>query len=426
MQTNQKDATTLARTLGLAPAVGLAITMVVGSGLLVLPGLAYALSGSAAIYAWLISALAVAPILVILARLGSDMPDAGGIAAYVRAAFGWRMGAATDILILGTIPGGAAIIITGGQYFASLAGPQPIWVAVGSAILLLVVAGINLAGARITGTVQQWLAAGLVLLLAGAATMALLFGAHAGIGIAAPSQWPAALPAVPLVFFAFVGWELMSFTSEEFADPARDFPRMIVLSFVIVVALYTLVATAVQVVLPIDDGRAGATPIVALVDTVAGAGSSRLISALGYLIVGANLVGVLWALSRLTFASARAGLLPRPLRSLSGEARVPRAAIVTMSVLFAGFAGAYLAGLITHATLFELAGASFFLAYILAALAYTRRAHNRGQKLFGSLATAFLVVVFAAFGQRALYPLVVLACGYLIGRWREDGLLPSP
>ena len=86
---------------------------------------------------------------------------------------------------------------------------------------------------------------------------------------------------------------------------------MIAASFLIVVLLYALVAVAVQMVLPAHDARVTATPIVALVETVAGATSGRLVSALGYLIVGANLVGVVLAFSRLTFASARAGLLPQ-------------------------------------------------------------------------------------------------------------------
>ena len=86
--------------------------------------------------------------------------------------------------------------------------------------------------------------------------------------------------------------------------------------------------------------------------------------------------------------------------------------------MFAAIAGAYLAGLITHAALFELAGASFFLAYVLAALAYPRRARSRAGKLFGWLATVLLAAVFGAFGLRALYPLLVLAGGYLVGRWR--------
>ena len=53
----------LERTLDLPQAIGLAITMVVGSGLLMLPGLAYLKAGDAALYAWLIAALATAPLL---------------------------------------------------------------------------------------------------------------------------------------------------------------------------------------------------------------------------------------------------------------------------------------------------------------------------------------------------------------------------
>ena len=110
----------LEKTLGLFPAVGLAITMVIGSGLLILPGLAYAQSGSAAIYAWIISALVSIPLLIVFAKLGAEIPGAGGIAGFMQAAFSRRWGVATEILILGTIPGGAALAITGGKYIGAL------------------------------------------------------------------------------------------------------------------------------------------------------------------------------------------------------------------------------------------------------------------------------------------------------------------
>jgi amino acid efflux transporter len=110
----------LKKTLGLFTAVGLAITMVVGSGLLILPGLAYQKVGSAAIYAWGISALISIPLLIVFARLGAEIPGAGGVAGFMQAAFSRREGAATEILILGTIPGGAAIAITGGKYLRAL------------------------------------------------------------------------------------------------------------------------------------------------------------------------------------------------------------------------------------------------------------------------------------------------------------------
>ena len=77
----------LEKTLGLVPAVGLAINLVVGSGLLILPGLAYQQAGGAAVYAWAISALVSIPLLVVFARLGADIPGAGGVAGFMQSVF---------------------------------------------------------------------------------------------------------------------------------------------------------------------------------------------------------------------------------------------------------------------------------------------------------------------------------------------------
>ena len=185
----------LVKTLTLVPAIGLAITMVVGSGLLVLPGLAYEQAGGPAIYAWAISALVSVPLLVVFARLGANFPGAGGIAAFMQATFSRRAGAATELLILGTIPGGAAIAITGGKYFSAMFNGQQSLVVAGTLLVLAIAAAINYFGTRISGRVQQILAFGLVLLLGGVAVVALVAGdTSAGAGIApikrAPTRFP--------------------------------------------------------------------------------------------------------------------------------------------------------------------------------------------------------------------------------------------
>ena len=53
----------LKKTLSISQAVGLGITIVVGSGLLLLPGLAYQDAGASSIYVWVICALLVTPCL---------------------------------------------------------------------------------------------------------------------------------------------------------------------------------------------------------------------------------------------------------------------------------------------------------------------------------------------------------------------------
>ncbi|URN12316.1 APC family permease [Streptomyces radiopugnans] len=124
------------------------------------------------------------------------------------------------------------------------------------------------------------------------------------------------MAALGAVFFAFTGWEMLSFTTEEYANPRRDFPRVVVISFLVVTTLYVLLAWAVQTRLAEDDPKAASAPIHAVVSAAA-PGLAWVVSVLGVVIIAANLVGAVWAASRLVMSSAREGLLPRPLARLS-------------------------------------------------------------------------------------------------------------
>lgn len=67
----------LLRSVGPGQATALAISIVVGSGLLVLPGVAYQDVGPAAIYAWILGAMLVTPLLVIFVSLGRRSREPG-------------------------------------------------------------------------------------------------------------------------------------------------------------------------------------------------------------------------------------------------------------------------------------------------------------------------------------------------------------
>lgn len=405
----------LKKTLGLFTAVGLAITMVVGSGLLILPGLAYLKAGSSAIYAWGISALVSIPLLIVFARLGAEIPGAGGVAGFMQAAFSRRAGAATEILILGTIPGGAAIAITGGKYVrAFFDGSLGIEIA-GCCFILLAGGAVNYFGGKVSGKVQQVLAFILVALLSLVAIASMAFGdTSAGEGVAPLSQALDSLPTVGLVFFAFVGWELMSFTTEEFKNPKRDFPLMVAISFLIVVTLYFLVGIAIQLVLPRSHPEISNTPIAAMLGMAIGKTGNRFISILGILIVVANFISVVWAFSRLSFSSAREGLLPGALARTQSDGKIPRNAIMACTLAFGAVAVVHYIGLVSQSLLFELAGISFFMSYVLAVAAYIKRVPEIAAKIFGMGTFVGVSLVFINFGAKIIYPIALYGLGLVI------------
>jgi amino acid efflux transporter len=198
-----KKASELSKTLNVGQAVGLAISIVVGSGLLVLPGLTYQQVGGSAIYAWIVDALLVIPLLVIFAYLGANFPGAGGIAGFVQAAFSRPMGAATEVLLLGTFSLGIpAIAVTGGNYFAMAVGGGKLFALITTLGLLMFAGMVNYLGAKVSGRLQQVLSYSLAGLLILTALLALWLGDRtAGTGVAPMEDWMLAVPALGMVFF---------------------------------------------------------------------------------------------------------------------------------------------------------------------------------------------------------------------------------
>jgi amino acid efflux transporter len=94
---------------------------VLGPGVLLIPALAAEAAGPASVLAWVGLLALSAPLAITFAALGVRHPEAGGTAAYARAAFGSRAGAVTGWWFLsGVLIGAPAVALIGGFYVADL------------------------------------------------------------------------------------------------------------------------------------------------------------------------------------------------------------------------------------------------------------------------------------------------------------------
>ena len=408
-------------------AIGLAISMIVGSGLLVLPGLAYQQVGGAAIYSWMIDALLVIPLLIIFAYLGANFPSAGGIAGFVQAAFSRQLGAATEVMLLGTFSLGIpAIAVTGGNYFAIAVGGGE-WVTLIATLgLLLFAVSVNYFGAKVSGRIQQLLSYSLAGLLFLTALFALLFGDRTvGTGVAPMEDWMLAVPALGMVFFAYTGWEMLSFTTEEYNNPKRDFPIAIAVSFVTIILLYLMIALAVQYTLPRGNSDLATAPISSLLFSVFGKLSGKFVAVVGVVIIAANLIGATWAASRLVFSSAREGLLPFFLSRVDDKTKSPQAALLTVLLVISAVIGLHFSGLVSLGGLLQIAGQNFFLLYGLSVIAYLKLAKRPLFKIFGLFTLAVVVLTMGTFGWWLLYPFALMMFGGWMMRIRLRHKLQS-
>ncbi|WP_147339352.1 APC family permease [Actinomadura spongiicola] len=415
----------LRKTLTITRGIAVSISMIVGSGLLVLPGLAYASVGPSAVFAWGAAALVVLPLLLVFARLGARFPNAGGVIGFARAAFGRTGAAATAYLLLGaTAFGGAAMAITGGNYVAVLIGVPDASIPAAFGFLV-VVAVLNAMGSHLAGGLQTAVTALLVLLIAVVASVPFLTPGFEPPGtVAAPPSWLDLVPVVGLVFFAFTGWELVASTTEEYHRPKRDLPIVVGTAFVVIVVLYLGIATAVQMSLDRSDPMVKRAPVAAVLENALGSAAGSAAAALGTLIVFATLMGGTWATSRIVFATAREGLLPARLTRLNAKNGAPTGAIVVSVLMFGSVVAGRATDLFSLDEVFQLSAVNFIIGYVMSTLAYGRLFRHWRSLLLAVLAAAPTVWMLTGFGWILLFPAALLVVGFAVHRTTRPPLAP--
>src|SRR5206468_958336 len=96
--------------LGVPRGAALYLGALIGPGLLFVPSLAVQAAGPASILAWAGLLVLSAPLALTFAALGVRHPVAGGVSAYVRAAYGDAAAAVTGVCFLtAVVLGGPAV-----------------------------------------------------------------------------------------------------------------------------------------------------------------------------------------------------------------------------------------------------------------------------------------------------------------------------
>lgn len=407
----------LPRALNLGRATAVALGLVIGAGILAVPGLAYTMSGKAAVYAWVVDAIIVLPLLVILGYLGSEYPNAGGVASFVQMAFGIRARWVMDVVLLGTLMiSEPSIALVGADYLRYVIGSNVAITAVVATLVILIASLLNYGGVQVSAHIQQILSYGLLLLLFLAGAMALIqpiYPLH--LAIAPITQGERAIPSLGLVFFAYTGWELLPFMSEEFADPKRDFRITLIASFVLVFAIYMILAVAFQVSLKPDSHSLRLAPLASLIASQLGVTSGIAMALAGLFIAIVNLVSGTWSASRMVFASAREGMLPSSLSIVHMKTGTPRHSIIltTMGFMFIPLLFAF--HIVSLITLLQVSGQNLFVLYIATSMAYLKLTFGWRSRVIGLISLVPSIIITSTFGSGLIYLFILLAIGIGLG-----------
>lgn len=148
--------------------------------------------------------------------------------------------------------------------------------------------------------------------------------------------WYGVLAGASIVFFAFIGFDVVATTAEETKNPQRDVARGILASLGIVTVLYVAVSIVLSGMVSYTELRdSGAKVNLATAFALNGIDWAAKVISIGALAGLTTVVMVLiLGLSRVMFAMARDGLLPRSLAQTDAKDRPVRITVI-VAVLIA-------------------------------------------------------------------------------------------
>ena len=139
-----------------------------------------------------------------------------------------------------------------------------------------------------------------------------------------------------MIFFAYIGFDAVSTSGEETRNPSRDLPIAIVGSLAIATVLYILVSVVAVGALPADQLAGADAPLAAAIDEGAGFHWASSIISFGALVAITSVVlTILYGQTRIMFAMARDGLMPRRIAYVHPKTRTPVYITATFGVLIA-------------------------------------------------------------------------------------------
>ncbi|RKS84857.1 amino acid/polyamine/organocation transporter (APC superfamily) [Microbacterium sp. AG790] len=352
------------------------VGVVIGAGIFTLTGrAAHEVAGPAVVVSFVIAAIACALAAMCYAEFASTVPVSGSAYTFSYASLGelfaWIIG--WDLILEMFL--GASVVAQGwsaylGVLLGQLGIQLPAAIGYGGTVDVMAIVLVIVLGALMTLGIRESMRVNLVLV--GVKLFIVLFVIVAGIMFINPANYAPFVPdAAPreaatglmqpllqfisgsapmafgvggifagaaLVFFAYIGFDVVATTAEETKNPQRDLPIGIIASLAICTLLYCAVALVVTGMVRFDE----LDPAAALANAFAFHGQTWMATVISAGAVAGLTTVVLTLLigaTRIIFAMSRDGLLPQRLAKVHPTRRTPWLISIIVTVVVALVAG---------------------------------------------------------------------------------------
>jgi len=352
----------LRRAIRLPQATAMVVGTIIGTAIFVQPsevtGQVPTVAGVFAV--WLVCGVLTLFGALVCAELSSIFTRSGGVYVYLKEAYSPAVGFLWGWAMFWTMHSGiiAAIATVCGRYTAYFVELDDNGIkAVGIAMIVLLSA-VNYAGVRQGSQLQTLFTVGKIIAIAviiaagfwfgagahervleaGAATLEVPVPAGSGAETAAVGAGTGTFGVIEFLLalvaglFAFGGWHMVTYNSEETVEPRTTVPRALIIGTGIVTFCYVAMNAVYMWVLPLETIAASTRVAADAADAVWGSGGGSMMSALVIFSAFGALAGIILAGPRVYYAMAQDGLLFRWAGAVHPKFHTPHRAIVLQGV----------------------------------------------------------------------------------------------
>ncbi len=351
------------RKIGLLLLSGLMIGPILGSGIILLPPMAYNKLGTGSLWAWIIIMGLGALFAMIFSKLSMIYPGDGGMTIAIEKAFGKRTKLYASLLMISAVSfGPTAVMLTAAEYLNKVPGLTGLAKPLIALVLVLASAILLRRNIQFVSTVSFVLSSAIAIVLVLSAGLVIGSGPIevAPLGTVNPLELG---QVVLLLFWAIIGWEIVGNYSEQVKDIQKTIPRATVLSIVVITATYLMIGLAIQAFPQGVD--------LSLVEILSPVFGSWSIGVLALLVTGLCLTTyllIVGALGRLVYALSAEGYLPRVFNT-KNQHDIPMNGVLYFTVLHTVVLVSALAGVLDIEAIVGIANGFFLLNAVIGLVA---------------------------------------------------------
>ncbi len=312
----------------------IAINLVIGTGIFLLPAKITGLIGSYSLFAFVACAIIVGLIVVCFAEVSSRFEATGGMYLYAREAFGSAVGFEVGWLywvvrVTTFATNCNALLIYIGFFFP--AANEGVWRYLIVSAVVIVISIVNFLGVRESSIMTNIFTVGKLVPLLLFAAIGVFFIEPANFKFGEVPEYASFSSATLILIYAFVGFEAAVIPAGETKDPQKNVPFALLLALAFCAVLFIIIQIVSIGTLP--ELAASKTPLADAAGKFMGSFGAAFIAVGALISVLGNLNGGYLASSRIPFAMAEQRELPQLFAKTHKKFKTPYASLLLTSIV---------------------------------------------------------------------------------------------